>query len=448
MTILNVTDANTGELIAIDTENPTGTISVVDQNTGEIVTIDLSSPTGTISVIDADTGNIVELDYANLAGIITLVDANTGEFFDVDFDNPSGTFYTVDENTGELVQIDLSTDVFFKSGNLVIPGLGETVAPTCVVTADAATITAAAFTATFTFSEDVIGFDATKITVTNGSAGAVAGTGPYTSVITPTATGTVTVQVEADKVTDAALNNNTASNTFSILYVNTVAWFDFSDIATLHQTNDTSTPVTADGQTIGYVADKSGSGNHATQATDTKRPLYKTSIQNGKSVARLDGTDDHLAFSVSAGAAKHWFLVARKRSAPNTSPAYLWQHDGAESQVGTDSDFSAAGAWYWAPQALDVVTDVGVANVQVTHLLELKFASAASLIIYANSTQTASIDPDNGYATNTTCTLGDRVAGSRAADYDIMEVLMFASALSDADRALVESYLNTKWALF
>jgi len=52
----------------------------------------------------------------------------------------------------------------------------------------------------------------------------------------------------------------------------TGAWFDISDLSTLYQTNDTSTPVTALGQQVGRVTDKSGSGAHATQATAANRP--------------------------------------------------------------------------------------------------------------------------------------------------------------------------------
>src|SRR3990167_4623938 len=50
------------------------------------------------------------------------------------------------------------------------------------------------------------------------------------------------------------------------------AWFRLADGSTLYQTNDTSTPVTALGQQVGRVTDKSGSGAHATQATAANRP--------------------------------------------------------------------------------------------------------------------------------------------------------------------------------
>lgn len=68
-------------------------------------------------------------------------------------------------------------------------------------------------------------------------------------------------------------------------------WLDAADISTLAQNSDGSTPVTADNDPIGYWADKSGNGNHATQATTSAKPTYKTNIQNGQPVARFDSGD-------------------------------------------------------------------------------------------------------------------------------------------------------------
>jgi hypothetical protein len=124
MTILYVTDADSGNLISIDTANPSGNLSVVDWNTGDTVTVDLSSPSGVVNAIDANTGDLIEIDFANITGSISIIDANTGDIVLVDFDNPLGLFYVRDESTGDLVQIDLSVDKFFKSGSLVFPGGG------------------------------------------------------------------------------------------------------------------------------------------------------------------------------------------------------------------------------------------------------------------------------------------------------------------------------------
>ena len=51
-------------------------------------------------------------------------------------------------------------------------------------------------------------------------------------------------------------------------------WYDPSDISVLFQDNTGATPVTAPGQTIGLVLDKSSNGFNATQATTAARPSY------------------------------------------------------------------------------------------------------------------------------------------------------------------------------
>ena len=53
------------------------------------------------------------------------------------------------------------------------------------------------------------------------------------------------------------------------------AWFDPSDISTLFQDTAGTTPVTAAGQTVALMRDKSGGGYHATQATAAQRPTYR-----------------------------------------------------------------------------------------------------------------------------------------------------------------------------
>jgi hypothetical protein len=53
-------------------------------------------------------------------------------------------------------------------------------------------------------------------------------------------------------------------------------WYDPSDLSTLFQDSAGTTPVTADGDPVGLMLDKSGNGFHATQATAGNRPVYKT----------------------------------------------------------------------------------------------------------------------------------------------------------------------------
>ena len=70
-----------------------------------------------------------------------------------------------------------------------------------------------------------------------------------------------------------------------------------SDLSTLFQDSAGTTPVTTAGQPVGLMLDKSGNGNHATQATAAARPTYQT----GPARATIDGVDDRLLVTVPTG---------------------------------------------------------------------------------------------------------------------------------------------------
>lgn len=72
------------------------------------------------------------------------------------------------------------------------------------------------------------------------------------------------------------------------------AWYDPSDFATMFQDAAGTTPVTAVGQPVGKINDKSGRGNHATQATAAARPVLRQD-GNGKYYLEYDGVDDNLS---------------------------------------------------------------------------------------------------------------------------------------------------------
>tara|TARA_R110001632_G_scaffold16834_1_gene54089 strand:- start:456 stop:1247 length:792 start_codon:yes stop_codon:yes gene_type:complete len=72
------------------------------------------------------------------------------------------------------------------------------------------------------------------------------------------------------------------------------AWYDPSDLSSMFQLSD-GTVAAAVNQPVGYIADKSGNGNHAIQATATKRPILKES--GGLYYLEFDGVDDGLVSS-------------------------------------------------------------------------------------------------------------------------------------------------------
>ena len=75
-------------------------------------------------------------------------------------------------------------------------------------------------------------------------------------------------------------------------------WYDPSDLTTLFQDAAGTTPVTAAGQSVGLMLDKSGRGNHATQSTSLSRTTYQVD-SNGRGHLLFDGSDDFLVTSAS-----------------------------------------------------------------------------------------------------------------------------------------------------
>ena len=115
-------------------------------------------------------------------------------------------------------QDEAGNDAAPLSGQAVTNNLDNT-APTVTITGVPGT-SSAPFTATFTFSEAVTGFVVGDITLGNATASnfTVTSTTVYTALITPTAYGTVTVDVAVNVAQDAVGNDNTAATQASSTY--------------------------------------------------------------------------------------------------------------------------------------------------------------------------------------------------------------------------------------
>ncbi len=114
-----------------------------------------------------------------------------------------------------------------RNGDALAPAAGpsstfsvDNIAPTLTITDTVADPINVPFTATFTFSEDVVGFAQADITVVNASLSnftAVSGT-VYTATVTPTAQSTVTLDVAAAAARDSANLSNIAATQYSIAH--------------------------------------------------------------------------------------------------------------------------------------------------------------------------------------------------------------------------------------
>ena len=149
----------------------------------------------------------------------------------------AATVYDVTASDGDLALLNATVTFGFSDGQdiqdmddsalITAPtGANETtyvldnIQPSVTITGVPAT-SAASFSATFSFSEPVTGFAVEDVIVGNGAASAFSVTTAdevWTALITPTASGTVTVDVAAGVAVDAAGNDNTAATRASSTY--------------------------------------------------------------------------------------------------------------------------------------------------------------------------------------------------------------------------------------
>ena len=217
---------------------PTGTDEsdwVVDNTAPTVEKIERESPTTTPTNADTltwritfseDVQNVSNLDFTVTGTTATRVSTRvSNDVYQVSISS------SATNDLGDLngtVTLSFTTDLINQditdpAGNdLVTSGTPvpndntyevDNAAPTVTIT-DVPMDSTGPFTATFTFNEAVNDFVVGDITVGNGTAAAFTGMNgdtEFTAQITPTANGTVTVDVAVDVATDAAGNGNTAA---------------------------------------------------------------------------------------------------------------------------------------------------------------------------------------------------------------------------------------------
>ena len=116
------------------------------------------------------------------------------------------------------------------------------------------------------------------------------------------------------------------------------AWYDPSDLSTLFQDAAGTIPVTATGQPVGLMRDKSGRGNHASQATAASRPIFRD--VGGLRYLECDGVDDGMVTSsIDFTGTDKMFVCVGVRKLSDSSP------DGTILETSTAADANN-GAFY------------------------------------------------------------------------------------------------------
>ena len=274
---------------------------------------------------------------------------------------------------------------------------------------------------------------------------------------------TATITMSADQLTEGAetatltLNNTAASNFVlvndtSVWTPNLISglqlWLDAADSSTLFDATAGGSLVTTDGAAVARWADKSGNNRHATQATANARPLLKTSIKNGKNVLRFDGANDQLV-----GVPCKWdgqvtvFYVAKT----NNNAGYVF-YDGSGNtnndafhfgwNAGKPTVYGNGWGSGRTPNASSGVSYTG------SFIMTSSVLGSSSSIFVNGATPTGSSVANGSLsqAANNNYVIGYETYWWF--NGDISEILIYNSALTTTQRQAVETYLNTKWALY
>ena len=224
-------------------------------------------------------------------------------------------------------------------------------------------------------------------------------------------------------------------------------WLDASAPETLFDATTGGSLVAADGA-VARWEDKSGNGRHATQGTSGNRPSRKAAIQNGLDVLRFDGNNDFFSLSaVTTTSSYTSFFVFRRTSAgihsvslgPATEPgnyAAWWFNDNFVYEASRSFiDFTTHGSANTSTGAFALVT---------TRTGTTSIATRRNGSTLATVTSGAGVtNPATG--SWTAVGRGDSVPTTH--NGDMCEVILYDSALSDANTALVENYLIAKWGI-
>lgn len=229
-------------------------------------------------------------------------------------------------------------------------------------------------------------------------------------------------------------------NGFSPLSVSgCVLWLDCSVAAS----------ITSSGGAISQIADQSGNGNHANQSTAGSKPTLGTDATTGLGKATFDGTDDALivtdanSLDLTTGLT---IMCALKVLTSGNANRYLVTKDPALSfnayGIFSTSDGTNMQAWMNGA-AFAAINGHSYAGRRTWTMLYDKTNLYGRHDLTANASM--------AYSTNITTNaqdlwIGARNAASTALNFELYELIIWNSGLSNANRDAAEAYLKAKWA--
>jgi hypothetical protein len=235
-------------------------------------------------------------------------------------------------------------------------------------------------------------------------------------------------------------------------------WLDPSDFSTMFQDSAGTTPVTATGQSVGKILDKSGRGNHATQSSGSLKPILQQD-GSGYYYLKFDGTDDYLVTpSINFSSDKVSVFAGIRKVADTAGVVQIFIELSASRSTnsgaftcGAPSGASPNGDAYFASRgSVDGSSSVASANsltAPITFVYSgLGDISGDSSILRSNGLQIASSAADQGTGNygNYPVYVGMRGGATFPFSGRIYSVIIRAAATSGVDLTNTETWVNSK----
>lgn len=214
-------------------------------------------------------------------------------------------------------------------------------------------------------------------------------------------------------------------------------WLDGNDIATLYQNSACSTSVSSNDESVGCFKDKSGNDNHATNATGSNQPIYKTTNFNSKPSLYFDGvTDRFLNFTRFTNIRTVVWVLKEDSSNPGNTAFLLGDPNGSTAhfhRASTSGPIFHASSSSANVRGGTLKVDTITVDGTTTNMPDDE--SVISLVTSGNVTASS-------FSRDRTSCCGNRTWGGSLA-----ELIIFNRALNSTEISNIEASLNAKWGI-
>lgn len=209
-------------------------------------------------------------------------------------------------------------------------------------------------------------------------------------------------------------------------------FYDPSDLTTLFKDAAGTQPVTADGDPVGLIKDKSGNNNHATQAVSAARLVYRT--DGILHWLEQDGVDDYMK-TANFGLAQPVSMAFAMSASKNSLLI-----DGLSNNSGSVSSSGNALRLYAGPSSNSAYYSPLITYDQ-NHVYDARISGDTSYITFDNNPITIR---SVGTANMGGVTIGASASGTVPNEGRFYGMVVVAGEISITNRQAIKQYLATK----